>query len=135
MTDWQQEWEHLDRYTLKYSACRTKNLAEELIEGWADETHLDGQNLLFVCDAIAFYVDEIREGRAEAHLDEICRDLVALHLVNITIEGCEVRSGENRHAFLSLGWAETQIASRALRAFSRHLKERVDAMPPEPVAA
>lgn len=96
--------------TTEYAALRAENLAKEIVVGWVDQTNLSGSDAELTTLAWRRYVRTIENGKAETqHADE-ARDIIFLH--------CQRLETEMDSDSLSLCWAETQIASRALKAFS-----------------
>jgi hypothetical protein len=128
-------WKDQDRQMHELSALRAKNLAEEIVVGWTDQTDLSGFDLELATHATEFYADMIRDGCAESHSDEVVQDLLAMYCDNIAYEGGKVVDGEGLHDFHTLCWAETMLAARALKAFSDYLRGRLAEMPPEQVEA
>jgi hypothetical protein len=128
-------WEDQDRQMHELGALRAKNLAEEIVVGWTDQTDLSGFELELANHATEFYADMIRDGCAESHHDDVTRDLLAMCCERIAYEGGEIADGKGLHDFHMLCWAETMITARALRAFSGYLRGRLAEMPPEQVEA
>lgn len=135
MISYKKYWEVQDRDWHKFGFLRAKNLAEEIVVGWSDQTDLSGFDLELTCHAMEFYGQTIWDGRAESHHDDVTKGLLALYCGDITCRGSEIVDGEGLHDCLMLGWAETMLAARALKSFSAWLQERLDAMPPEPALA
>lgn len=110
--------------TTEFAALRAKNLAEEIVIGWTDQTNLSGFDAELTALAWPHYVRTIENGKAETqHADE-ARDIILLH--------CQRLETEMDSDSLSLCWAETQIASRALKAFASHIHP---SKTPEPALA
>jgi hypothetical protein len=78
--------------------------------------------------ALEYYGEAIQRGPAETHHDEFARDTIAL---------CCRTTSWNMHGDenSALGYDETVLASRALKAFSEYLQGRLDELPPEAKAA
>lgn len=128
MNTYKNYWEAQDRDWHKFGALRARNLAEEIVVGWTDQTGLSGFDLQLTCQAVEFYGEMIRDGRAESHCDDVVRGLLALHCDRIADEG-----GERKE--YGLCWAETMLAARALKAFSEYLQGRLDELPAPAKAA
>lgn len=128
MNQWELDWENEDHDRLRFGVLRAKNLAEEIVVGWVDQTVLTDFDKYLACSALGFYADDIINGTAERGSDEVVREMAAWqchHLADSAPGGGK----------LMLGWAGTMMASRALKAFSDWLQERLDALPPEAKAA
>lgn len=134
MTAYHKHWKDKDSHDFKYGALRAKNLADEIVVGWVDQTDLSGFDLQLTCHAMQFYREMIRDGSAESHYDEVARDLIVLHCDRMADEGDEVLDGESQHKKYPLCWAETMLAARALKAFSGYLQGLIDE-PPAPAKA
>lgn len=134
MPTYRNYWKVQDQDWRKFGALRARNLAEELVAGWTDQTNLSGFDLRITCHAAELYGEMIREGRAESNSDEVVRDLLALYCDRIEYEGGELVGEDNPGKVYSLCWAETMLASRALKALSGWLQEQTDE-PPEPAIA
>lgn len=119
--------DHWDDNELEYAALRARNLADEMIVGWSDCTELSGFDLTLTAEAELGYAKLIESGKAESNYDEVCRSLIFQHLDD---EAGAMRghyAADKKHM---LGWADTQLASRALKALSEALQDRFDNLPP-----
>jgi hypothetical protein len=118
-----------DHQSYRYGALRAKNLAEEIVVGWTDQTSLQGIDAEITRDALDSYAESLREGAAAEDCDEVMREVAALHCAELAYGG-----GEGRETLL-MSWGETMIAARALEHFSGRLLDELNALPPEQAEA
>ncbi|WP_439925261.1 hypothetical protein [Nitrobacter sp. JJSN] len=111
-------WKDKASHDFEYGALRTKNLAEEIIVGWRDQTVLDGFDHELTAHALEHYGVLIQGGLAETHHDEFARNTIALCCRNLSWE--MQKEGSSK-----LSYDETMLAARALKAFSEYLRGRI----------
>jgi hypothetical protein len=126
--NYEKYWKDQDRQMHQCGALRAKHLAEEIIVGWTDQTYLEGDEHTLTMHALEYFSEAIQSGVAETHHDEFARDTIALCSRTLS---WDMHKGENS----ALGYDETMLAARALKAFSEHLQGRLDELPPEPALA
>jgi hypothetical protein len=121
-------WKAQDRQFHEYGALRAKNLAEEIVIGWTDQTDLLGFDHELAGHALAHFSALIQDGLAESHHDEFARNTIALCCRKMS---WDMESEENSH----WGYDATMLIARALTAFSGYLQGRLGEMPPEQAEA
>jgi hypothetical protein len=113
-------WKSNDRPDFEYGALRARNLAEEIVIGWREQTELFGFDVKLTSHALEFYGAAIHDGKAETQYDEFARDTIAAHAESLSIE-MERMEGKTH---FPLGHADTMLAARALKTFSDYLESR-----------
>ena len=117
-----------DSHELEYASCRAKNLAEEIIVGWTDQTDLDGFEHVLTAHALEYFGEAIEDGLTVTHHDEFARNTITLCCRTLSWEMQDVADSK-------LGYDATVLAARALKAFSVYLRGRRDEPPALALAA
>jgi hypothetical protein len=129
---YEEMWKDACLPEFKYGVLRTKNLADEIHVGladqWTDEASLDGFDHILTVQALDHFNVAIQKGLAETHHDEFARDCIALCCRFLSLE-----MGEGEDS--TLEYEDAMLAARALRAFSLYLQGRLDELPPEQAEA